>query len=117
LLRRLNARRIIHRAVAAVVESTDFADACPIATIALEVASANESMRIAAATAFESWLSVLTDRFMAAGIAEARATDLAIQLFCAIEGAFLLSRTTRSAEPIRVVGRAATLSVQAALAQ
>ena len=30
---------------AAVVEATDFADACPIATVALEVASTNEPMR------------------------------------------------------------------------
>jgi TetR/AcrR family transcriptional regulator, lmrAB and yxaGH operons repressor len=97
---------------AAVVEITDFADACPIATIALEVASTNEPMRGAAAAAFESWLDVLTDRFTAAGIPQHRATDLAIEFFCAIEGAFLLSRTTRSAEPIRIVGRAATASVR-----
>jgi TetR/AcrR family transcriptional regulator, lmrAB and yxaGH operons repressor len=102
---------------AAVVEATDFTDACPIATIALEVASSSEAMRSAAANAFESWLSVLTDRFTTAGISATHATDLATQFFCSIEGAFLLSRTTRSADPIRVVGRAATAAVQAALAR
>src|SRR4051794_38080030 len=40
---------------AVVVEMTDYEDACPIATVALEVASTSEPMRIAAAEAFESW--------------------------------------------------------------
>jgi AcrR family transcriptional regulator len=100
---------------AELVEATQFADACPIATIALEVASANEPMRQAAAAAFDSWLAVLAYRLVRAGIPAPRARELAIQMFCAIEGAFLLSRTTRSAEPIRIAGRAATASVRAAL--
>ena len=97
------------------IEGTDYADACPIATVALEVASTNEPMRAAAAVAFESWLTELTDRFVAAGVTRRRARELAIELFCAIEGAFLLSRTIRSPEPIRVAGRAAAGSVAAAL--
>ena len=101
---------------AAVVEATDYADACPIATVALEVASTNEPMRNAAAEVFESWLVVLRQRLTGAGIAEPRARELAVELFCAIEGAFILSRTTRSVEPIRIAGRAATASVRAALA-
>lgn len=100
---------------AQVVEATHFADACPIATIALEVASTNEPMRQAASAAFESWLTVLAYRLVRAGITAPRARELAIELFCAIEGAFLLSRTTRSAEPIRITGRAATASIRAAL--
>jgi AcrR family transcriptional regulator len=100
---------------AELVEATQFADACPIATIALEVASANEPMRQAAAAAFDSWLAVLAYRLVRAGIPAPRARELAIQMFCAIEGAFLLSRTTRSAEPIRIAGRAATESVRSAL--
>ncbi len=102
---------------AAVVEMTDFADACPIATVALEVASTNEPMRNAAAEVFESWLVVLHERFTGAGIPDARAGDLAVEMFCAIEGAFLLSRTTRSVEPIHITGRAAVATVRAALAQ
>ncbi len=39
---------------AAVVELSGFADACPIATVALEVASVSEALREAAAEAFES---------------------------------------------------------------
>ena len=102
---------------AAVVESTDYVDACPIATIALEVASTSESMRAASASAFESWLDVLTDRFRAAGIKKRRARELAVECFCAIEGAFLLSRTTRSVAPLRIAGRGVAESIRAALSE
>jgi AcrR family transcriptional regulator len=100
---------------AVVVEMTDYEDACPIATVALEVASTSEPMRIAAAGAFESWLQLLELRFTEAGIAPERSRDLAVELFCAVEGAFLLARTTRSPEALHVAGRAAVAAVQAAL--
>lgn len=102
---------------ATVVEITDFSDACPIATVALEIANTSEPMRYAAAEAFESWLAVLEQRFGEAGIALARAHELAVELFWLIEGAFLLSRTARDTKPIHIAGRAATETVAAALAE
>ena len=100
---------------ALLLEETDFADACPIATIALEVASSDEPMRQAAAAGFTSWLDVLEQRFTAAGMTPARAADVAVELFCLLEGAFLLVRTTRSSAPLRTVGRAAAAAVAAGL--
>ncbi|HEX8804687.1 MAG TPA: TetR/AcrR family transcriptional regulator [Acidimicrobiales bacterium] len=99
------------------VESTDFADACPIGTIAGEVASTSDPMRRAAADAFASWLAVIEDRLTAAGVAAGPARAVAVELFCAIEGAFLLARTTRDAEPLRTVGRAAAARVAQVLAE
>jgi TetR/AcrR family transcriptional regulator, lmrAB and yxaGH operons repressor len=96
---------------AAFVESTDFIDACPIATIAGETASTSEPMRAAAAEAFESWLTVLEDRFVAGGLEPVTARELAVVLFCALEGAFLLARTVRDAEPIRIAGRAVAAEI------
>ena len=96
--------------------ATDYADACPIATIALEVASSDEPMREAAASAFGSWLDVLEERFTTAGMEPERARDVAVELFCLIEGAFLLARTTRSVAAVHVAGRAATAAVAAGLA-
>jgi TetR/AcrR family transcriptional regulator, lmrAB and yxaGH operons repressor len=109
------ATRGFFEGAAAVVEMTDFADACPIATVALEVASTSEPMRQAAAEAFESWLGILEQRFAAAGMSPTRAREVAVELFCAIEGAFLLSRTIRSIEPIMIAGRAGAATVAAAL--
>jgi TetR/AcrR family transcriptional repressor of lmrAB and yxaGH operons len=111
----VTATRNFFEGAATVVEMTDFADACPIATVALEVASTSEPMRRAAAEVFESWLVVLEERLMTAGLDQRVARDLAIELFCAIEGAFLLSRTTRSVEPIAIAGRAVTAALERAL--
>lgn len=110
------ATRMFFEEAAAFVESTGYVDACPIATIAGEVANTSEPMRAAAAAAFESWLAVVRSRFAAAGIATSRARELAMELFCAIEGAFLLARTTKDAEPIRIAGRSAEAAVRTALA-
>src|SRR2546423_12677798 len=38
------------------LRETDYADACPIATVALEVSSMSEPMREACARVFESWI-------------------------------------------------------------
>ncbi len=45
---------VFEGAAATLVES-DYADACPIATVALEVASTNEPLRVALAEVFERW--------------------------------------------------------------
>jgi AcrR family transcriptional regulator len=95
---------------------TDYADACPIATIALETASDSEPMRVAAAEVFESWLAVLEQRLGEAGVDPGTARDVAVELFCAIEGAFLHCRATRRTEALEVAGRAAVARVTHALA-
>lgn len=104
------------RQAADLLEEADYRHACPIATIALEVANNDELMRTAAAEAFESWLEVLQQRFTAAGMAEDRARDVAVEIFCLIEGAVLLSRTTRSSAPMLTAGRAAANAVATGLA-
>jgi AcrR family transcriptional regulator len=109
------ATRTFFEGAAELVAATGYADACPIATVALEVASTSEPMRAAAAEAFESWLAVLADRFAGAGMEAGRARELAVELFCLIEGAFLLSRTTRCTEALAVAGRAAAAAVARAL--
>ena len=111
----VDATRHFFDGAAIMIEATDFADACPIATVALEVSSVSEPMREAAAEAFESWLAALRLRLHEAGIEPDRAGELAIELFCALEGAFLLSRATRDKTPILVAGRAVTRSVEAAM--
>jgi TetR/AcrR family transcriptional regulator, lmrAB and yxaGH operons repressor len=91
---------------AVMMELTDYADACPIATIALEVASVSEPMRIAANDAFESWLGVMMVRYRASGLSPKVSRQLAVQSFCAIEGAFLMARSARNAEALRICGAA-----------
>jgi len=104
-------------AAAQILEATEFADSCPIATIALEVANSDEPMRIAAANAFESWLKVAEERFTEAGMTAGHARDAAVVVFSLIEGAALLARTTRSTAPLFAAGRTAATAVAAALAE
>ena len=111
----VDATRSFFEGAAAMIEATDYADACPIATVALEVASVSEPMRRACAEAFGSWLDELERHFNEAGIESSRSHELAVELFCAIEGAFLLSRATRDPSPVLIAGRTCVASVETAL--
>jgi AcrR family transcriptional regulator len=97
------------------LKATDFADACPIATVAGETASTNDALRRAAADVFESWLEAGTVRFEQAGIPRVRARELALAVVALIEGGFLLSRVQRSTEPMTASGEAAVALVRAEL--
>ncbi len=94
---------------------TSYADACPIATVALEVASTNEPLRLATAEVFEGWIRSGTDRFAGAGLPQATARELAIGMIAALEGAFVLSRAMRTTEPLEIAGAHAAAAVKAAL--
>lgn len=98
------------------VAATDYADACPIATIALEVASSNDRLRQATADVFEQWTLAAAERFGDAGFSPGRSRELALVLLCAIEGAFVLARATRDTTAIRVAGEMLASSVAAELA-
>lgn len=91
-------------AAAALLEATDFADACPIATIALEVANTNETLRIATADVFDGWIERGSQLLVATGVEPARARQWTIGMICALEGAFVLARALRSTEPLIVAG-------------
>ena len=98
------------------LRETDYADACPIATVALEVASSSEPLRQATADVFESWITAAAAHFARAGISRGRARELAISTLAILEGAFVLSRATRSTTPVEIAGAAAAAAIRAALA-
>jgi AcrR family transcriptional regulator len=98
------------------LRETDYADACPIATVALEVASTSEPLRAATAAVFESWIAAATAYFAGDGIPRARARALAFSMLSLLEGAFVFCRALRSVEPLEVAGASAVAEVRAALA-
>jgi AcrR family transcriptional regulator len=97
------------------LHETNYADACPIATVALEVASTNEALRLATADVFTQWIDGASAYFAHAGIPRARARELALAMLSLLEGAFIFSRALRSTEPMRVAGAAAVEAVRKAL--
>jgi Transcriptional regulator len=109
------ATRRFFEAAADTVRETGYTDACPIATVALEVASASEPLREATAEVFESWLAALDSRFVRAGLTKKQARSLSVSLFCLLEGAFILARATRDHSHVRTAGRTASAAVRAAL--
>jgi AcrR family transcriptional regulator len=95
---------------------TDYADACPIATVALEVSSTNEALRQACADVFEAWVEGGTERFVLEGIPREEARRLVIQMVAGLEGAFVLSRALRSTEPVLLAGEAVAGAIESAIA-
>lgn len=112
----VSAVRAFFAGAAAHLEETDYEDACPIATIALEVSSTSEVMREACAEVFERWIAAGVPRFTAAGADQALARELTIAMLCALEGAFVLARALRSTEALHVAGELCAGRVASALA-
>ncbi len=103
------------RGAAEHLRETDYVDACPIATIALEVSSTSETLRAACADVFESWIAAGTERHEHSGLPADKARELTIAMLSALEGAFVLARATRSTEPLEIAGKMAAAAVQRAL--
>jgi AcrR family transcriptional regulator len=99
------------------LETTGYADACPIATVAADIASTHPLLRQTTADVFESWLTALAEDAVEAGVAPERARQLALRVLALLEGAFLLSRSLRSVEPMVACGEAAVALVEAAIAE
>jgi AcrR family transcriptional regulator len=108
--------RMFFAGAAAHLEETDYEDACPIATVALEVASTNEPLRQATADVFESWIDAGSERFAAeSDLPPARARELVISFIAALEGAFVLARALRTTEPLRLAGETIAAELETAL--
>jgi AcrR family transcriptional regulator len=88
--------RAVFVGAAETLEATDYEDACPIATVALEVASTDERLRLATAAVFERWTAALTERIGDRGVA--------LAIIAALEGAFVLCRASRSTEAMHAAG-------------
>ena len=95
--------RAVFVGAAETLEATDYEDACPIATVALEVASTDDRLRAATAAAFERWTVALTERL--------GDREKALAVLAALEGAFVLCRASRSTEAMLAAGAMAAARV------
>ncbi|MGH3432555.1 MAG: TetR/AcrR family transcriptional regulator [Thermocrispum sp.] len=100
---------------AEVLEATDYADACPIATIALEVASTDDGLRRATAEVFTDWIDAGVAYLEGSGLPVAERRRLMLAFVTSLEGAFVLSRALRATEPLRAAGSAVLATARAAL--
>lgn len=81
----------------------DFAAGCPV--VAAAIGSDDDPKLSAEAGAILSrWCTALTRAFANDGFDDADASSLAVMSIAALEGAIVLSRSTRSTDPLRQVG-------------
>jgi AcrR family transcriptional regulator len=92
---------------------SDFADGCPVGTVALETANASERLRLVCAEVFATWQRVVADALAGSGIPQAKALDLAAQFLVALEGALILSRAQRDEGVLRRAGEVVAAAVDA----
>lgn len=102
---------------AAALRDSDFAEACPIETIALEVASTDEPLRRATADVFTDWIESGTRQIENSGLSQPARRRLIIGFINSLEGAFVLSRALRSTEPLEAAGRMVLLAARTELAE
>src|SRR5579875_3329489 len=98
--------RAVFAGAAETLEATDFEDACPIATIALDVASTSDALRQATAAVFEQWTTSLTARL--------GEREQALAVLAALECAFVLCRAQRTTAPMHAAGEMAAAFVSRA---
>jgi TetR/AcrR family transcriptional repressor of lmrAB and yxaGH operons len=99
----------IVRTITADLEESDFKDGCPIATTALETAAQSELMGAAARHAFQKCEFEIKGGLERFGITSGDAERIATMIICQLEGALLLARTYRSAEPMHRAEQALVL--------
>ena len=85
--------------VASELEKSSFRAGCPIGTVAAEAPQAPLVMGVVAAT-FDSWQTVISERLKRDGLRERRADKFAEFVLALFEGALVLAKARRSAEPL-----------------
>lgn len=87
------------------MSTTGYANMCPVASVAAEIADTVEELRAASAGIFTAWLDGGTEYFVARGLDRDVARQVTVALVSGLEGAFVLARTLRDTEPLLAVGR------------
>jgi AcrR family transcriptional regulator len=88
------------------MEQAGWINMCPVVTVAGEIADSEPALRAVAAEILDSWIVQGTEYFVHRGLEAEQARRFTLTFLSALEGAFILSRTLRSAEPLRVAGPA-----------
>jgi AcrR family transcriptional regulator len=79
---------------------TDYKAGCPVAGLAANTSEMSSELVLVAEDAFADWTRRLATAFEAAGFEATRARSLATMTLASVEGAVLLCRTSRSAQPL-----------------
>ena len=81
----------------------------------LELSASSEPVAQAGRNAFASWKKIYQDKLIAAGLSESEAAGLAAMAITSFQGALILTKVERSAQPIVDVVEGITALFDAAL--
>ncbi|MFD4433507.1 TetR/AcrR family transcriptional regulator [Nocardia sp. NPDC058497] len=98
------------------LEESGWLNMCPVGTVAGEIADSEPVLREVAAEVVTDWIDKGTAYFVGRGLDEPQARELILGVLCGLEGAFVLGRTLRSAEPLLAAGQAISARIDALLA-
>jgi TetR/AcrR family transcriptional repressor of lmrAB and yxaGH operons len=90
--------------LARTLEASAFRDGCPLATVALEASASSDRIHEVCTAAYRRWQRLIEAQLARVGVDGARAEQLATFVLAALEGALLLAKAHRSAEPLYRVG-------------
>lgn len=85
------------------LQDSDFCQGCPVATVAMETAATSDRLRQVCEQIYCSWFTLVEQTLIDAGFADTEAKSWTTLIWASVEGALLLSRTYRSAEPLETV--------------
>lgn len=91
----------------------DFTAGCPVVAAAIGCPNAEPELAVEAGVILGRWSAALTRAFVNDGFDDEDAASLAVTSIAALEGAIVLSRSTRSAEPLHHVGEQLEFLVKA----
>jgi AcrR family transcriptional regulator len=104
----------IEAAFAAAAEdmaNTGWANMCPVATVAAEIADTEPQLRQVAAEVIAFWVDTGNRYLASRGLSETDARAVMYALLAALEGGFLLARAQHDVEPLLAAGRAVSTYV------
>jgi TetR/AcrR family transcriptional repressor of lmrAB and yxaGH operons len=99
--------RAYAKTMAGWMDESAFRSGCPIATTLLETAPASPRITAAGVRAIDGWIDVIAGVFERAGSERREARSRAQLVVAAMEGALILARVRRSAQPILDVAKLA----------
>jgi TetR/AcrR family transcriptional regulator, lmrAB and yxaGH operons repressor len=85
--------------------ASDFNAGCPVVAAAIGSADDDPALSLVAGEIFDRWRAALSRAFVADGFDDADAGSLAVTCIAALEGAVVLCRSTRSADPLHDVAQ------------
>lgn len=87
------------------VEGSGFAAGSPLTAVAMETATQSERINLACREAYGMLQTAFREKLLDSGFSRTRAEELGTFIVAAVEGGIILSRTSHTADPLRLVAK------------